>query len=225
MAGSPIRRIAGVHVVILGDFNPAILHPSWLAAKGLIPPEEAEAADLRLVSSSLSAFGVGPLRLRVEKGRFEASTSDTASFLPLRDFVLGLFGILEHTPMTRMGINYLQHFQMANAEEWHSLGDRLAPKEPWVDLLEGTGDREEALPGLKSLTIEGKRPDSTAKAFSVKVQPSRKIPTGVYVETNEEFVASEDDALAELLAVLEATWSSALEFSENLAVALLGGEK
>ena len=34
-------------IVILGDFNPAIFHPSWLAQNELIPNEEVgDASDL-----------------------------------------------------------------------------------------------------------------------------------------------------------------------------------
>ena len=48
----PERRIAGVHVVMLGDFNPAILHPSWLTSKNLIAIPEAEAAEIQVGAES-----------------------------------------------------------------------------------------------------------------------------------------------------------------------------
>lgn len=223
----PERRIAGVHVVMVGDFNPAILHPSWLAAKNLISGAEAEAAEVEVVARELCMFRAEWLRLRVEPHRFEASTSNAAYYLPLRDLVVGLFEVLEHTPVRRLGINYLQHFEMPSEGDWHALGDRLVPKEPWEGLIEGGRERADGrrLPGLKSLTIEGQRPGSAATAFNIKVEPSKRVNNGVYIETNEDFAAEGQDALRELLQVVRSSWGEALEFAEGVALGLLTGRE
>lgn len=226
MKEKPERRIAGVHVVMLGDFNPAILQPSWLASKGLIASEEAEAADIQVIRRELCAYRVEWLHMLVDAGRFEASTTDTSSFLPLRDFVVGLFEILEHTPVRRLGINCLQHFGIASEADWHALGDRLAPKEPWGGLLEGRRARGDGqrLPGLKSVAIEGKRANSSA-VVSVKLEPSKRVPEGVYVEINEDYTPTGEsaDALQECLDVLRTAWQDAVDFAERVSLALLTG--
>ena len=39
-------QFEGVTIVLLGQFNPAIFQPAWLAAENLVRPQEAESAEI-----------------------------------------------------------------------------------------------------------------------------------------------------------------------------------
>lgn len=175
-------EIDGPTLVFTGAFNPAIFHPAWFAKQGLLREEEGK-ADIHVVSQQVADFKLDWLRLQVTQDRFFAQANDSGHALPLRDLVAGTFAFLEHTPIAAMGINRMMHLRIRDEATWHRIGDALAPKEFWNEVLSGR-------PGLRSLTIEGKRPDSQALWLRLKVEPSQRIEHGVYVESNEHYVVS-----------------------------------
>ena len=150
------------NIIVLGHFNPAIFHPMWFAKHDLLPPSEAEAAKLEITHPELAQFQAGWLTVSVQPGRFLAQTEDPSMEMPLRDLVLGTFSVLEHTPLTSMGINRLTWAQIDDEARWHELGHVLAPKSPWADLMadprtsrvEVTSTRGDALPGRVLMRFE-----------------------------------------------------------------------
>jgi hypothetical protein len=205
-------QLDGSSIVLLGSFNPRIFQPFWFAMQGLIRPEEAEKAELKLVHPQITAFDIADFaQLQVSHDRFAVTTLKEPVLL--RDLVLGVFQVLEHTPVRAMGINRDLHFALNSQEDWHALGDHLAPKMVWRELFAA-----EPRPGLKTLVIEGKRPGSNALYTRVKVEPSTRVPFGAYVHVNEHH-QSEDDRgdLVGLMEVLRTTWVEAQQYA--LAVA------
>ena len=91
---------------------------------------------------------------------------------------MGVFAILAHTPVSRMGINRHFHFATPSVDVWHAIGDGLAPKEPWHEIMK--------LPGLRSMLMEGRREETSQGLLHIKVEPSVKVTHGIYVEVNEE---------------------------------------
>ena len=49
-------EISSVNVVLLGDFNPAIFTPAWLALHGLLPESVTDSADLRVAHQQVTEF-------------------------------------------------------------------------------------------------------------------------------------------------------------------------
>src|SRR5947209_7914808 len=98
-------EIEGIHIVLIGAFNPKIFQPAWFAHQGLIRQEEAESAEQVVTVNELSTFTADWLTLQVTPDRLQASTGDAAHFDVLRDLILGTFRLLEHTPVEKMGIN------------------------------------------------------------------------------------------------------------------------
>jgi hypothetical protein len=45
-----------VSIVLVGNFNPAIFQPAWLAAKGLIRESEASAAVVEVIHPELAQY-------------------------------------------------------------------------------------------------------------------------------------------------------------------------
>lgn len=163
--------------VVIGSFNPMIFQPAWLAAQGLVSREEAESVTQGLVHPSLTAFVVGSLQVEVTPERLDVRTADVSSYVVLRDFVAGALNILEHTPVASFGINRLLHLRVASEEEWHNIGHALAPKTPWEGLVDD--------PGMKRVTIRGRRPGVSGATLHVGVEPSTVVHPGVYFDFNE----------------------------------------
>jgi hypothetical protein len=72
------------------------------------------------------------------------------------------------------------HFDVGGEENWHKIGDVLAPKRLWQPHLRGR-------PGMKALQIEeAKRADGLAGKVLVTVQPSEKYTHGVFFDVNND---------------------------------------
>jgi hypothetical protein len=205
-------------IVLVGSFNPAIFHPTWFAREKLIQREEAERADLKIVSPQVSVFSIGWLGLEVTLDRFAARTKQIQHVEPLRDLVLGTFGLLRHTPVDHLGINRQAHYRSASEEEWHELGHRLAPKEPWAGLLEK--------PGMRQLSMQGQRPDEYRGRITVIAAPSFALKPGfgVYFEVNDHYDNDVDERGREcdrMREILGAVWQTSLERASRITQTLM----
>jgi hypothetical protein len=201
-------------IVVVGNFNPAIFSPAWLASEQLISCELADTATIKLIHPSVAAMDVGWLALQVLDKQLVAQTSDAAYFLPLRDFVVGVLSILEHTPVQMLGINANLHFTTSSEEDWHNIGHRLAPKELWNGLLEQTGTR--------SLTIEGRRAKSPARYLRVKVEPSQQVQHGIFFNFNEHYQQEGNNNDAGFAReMLRLQWEGAQQCFQAIAVEVL----
>ncbi len=203
-------------VVLLGKFNPSIFQPAWLAANNLIRQGEAEAANIEVIHREVCVFTADWLNLQVTQTRFVATAVDAVHQIELRDLVLGIFTLLEHTPFDKMGMNRDMHFRMDSREKWHAFGDLLVPKGLW-----GPPIMEQ--PGLRSLVIENQRDEIKLPKLTVKVEPSPRVSPGVYIGTNahHDAGAEDPDAARNLLKVLKDSWESTQAEARRIAEHLL----
>lgn len=179
MAG-PTLSIQTASIVVRGQFNPAILSPGWLLAEGLLGPKEALDVQSQVILNQLSQFHVSWLQCQVTEDQMAVMTDEPPEFERLRDVVVGILKTLPHTTVGAMGLNRTFHFQMPSWDDWHELGDSLAPKSFWEQFLH--------LPGTETVSIHGKRTDEFAGGLLVTVQPSRVVKTGIYVAVNDHYV-------------------------------------
>jgi hypothetical protein len=210
----PMADVA--NTVLLGSFNPAIFQPAWFASKELISEAEAKAATVEVIHPEVAQFKTDWLQLAVTRNRFTAMTSDPSCRIALRDFVVGTFALLEHTPTTHMGLNRAMHVDMVDEARWHRLGHRLAPKEPWNGLV--------AKPGLRTLLMECQRSDDIPGRQYVRVEPSQMHPHAAFIEVTKEFhvvPGQEASATQYFVRHLSADWADAMEEAYNLASSLL----
>lgn len=209
-----IPDISGSMIVLVGSFNPKIFQPEWFARQNLLPPGEAEAAEIKLMIPQVAQIETERFSMQVTDQQFIAASKPNANPLPLRDLVHGTFLILEHTPVTAMGLNFQMHFGIESREEWHRVGDMLVPKEGWNQVLEGR-------PGMLSLTILTNKTEPEGAQFRVKVEPSIHVNPGVYFETNEHYPASGNDALQRLMGILSQRWEEANIYANRVAEHML----
>lgn len=167
-------------VVVLGDFNPKIFHPDWFSSNGLLPPQLTDEASSPLyVSRELTTFVVDDIHIQVEQSRLGLTTKNPAKFPAVKDLALGCLQLLEHTPLKALGLNLDFEKDMETADSWHAVGDGLAPKEPWRDLLQK--------PGLNTIVMEGQRAGCAADRVHIKVKPSPLSQYAVYVGINQHY--------------------------------------
>jgi hypothetical protein len=209
-------EIDGATLVLLGSFNPAIFQPAWFKASELLSGPEADDAEVKVIHPAIADFSTEWLQLSVTRDRFSLHTMSAAHFEQVRDLAVGVFHLLEHTPVTAMGLNRDMHFRIESEERWHALGDRLAPKDIWFEKLRGVGDRDK--PGLRSMTMEG-RPSGDAKCvMNVTVEPSVKIRPGLYVGCNRHYKGDDfQNSLKALMEQLASAWTGALEYASEIA--------
>ena len=202
-------EINAVSIVLIGSFNPAIFNPLWFKVHDLIKPDEADSAKLEITHPEVSSFSTDWLKLQVLHKRFAAATTDPSHFPSLKDLVRGTFSLLEHTPVSKMGLNRLMHFRMSSTKEWHEFGDLVAPKEHWKVIMNK--------PGLISLRMEDPRTEGHKGYVRVKIEPSARIQPGVFVEVNNHYESESENGLEVMMGVLESSWSNVLSSSEEIA--------
>lgn len=212
----PKLELEGASIVLVGSFNPQIFQPAWFSAESLIRKEEGETAQIDLIHPKVAAFSTDWLRLQVTDEQFSVFTTQSAFYEPLRDLVMGTFRLLCHTPIRMMGLNWDFHFRMPSEEAWHTFGHRVAPKEPWAEALKE--------PGMRSLTMEGKRPDSFNGYIRVRVEPSVRVHPGVFININDHYEVRSSEPLRgcdEVIDILDREWRRSLDRSSEMASLLL----
>src|SRR5687768_10210575 len=152
----------GTAIVLRGSFNPAIFHPEWYRARGLLSEPEIQEAEIKIVSQQVSSFTTNQFEFFVSDDAFQIATNHPPAYELLRDLVLGTFKILSHTPIRLMGLNRQVHVDAGPEDRWNDIGNRLAPKRYWERVLQS--------PGTRSITIEGVRPDNYSGYVRVKFE-------------------------------------------------------
>ena len=172
-------------VVILGKFNPSIFHPAWFARFGLLADPEADHAKEMLVTDELTKFRTDWLELQVTRARFLALSDDPSASVSLRDLVASTFSLLEHTHFSALGMNRELHYRVESEEQWHHFGHFLVPKRVWEQHVEN--------PGMRSLTIEGRRVGAPEARIQHKVEPSPRFHPGIFFASNEHYAIMDAD--------------------------------
>jgi hypothetical protein len=209
-----LLELEGFSIVVLGSFNPSIFQPLWLSTNNLIRTEEAKGAKIEIIHRNVSIFATEWFSLQVTDVNFSLESSDPTKTQPLRDLALGVFKILEHTPLTAFGINCHRHFRMSSVESWHAFGHHFAPKESWNNILEE--------PGLRSMVMQGKRANCNALIL-IQVEPSHKITPGVFINVNEhhDLSSTKDASPADrnriLLSALQSSWDDFFSYSSRVS--------
>ena len=132
-------------IVVVGNFNPSIIQPFWLANKKLIRENEAQNAEVNVVHNEITQFNIGWAHFEITPQKFQISTSQEPYFEPIRDLVIEIFKILKETPIKHFGINHMRYFDLRDKERYYNFGNKLVPLNNWNEFLNN--------PRLLSLTI------------------------------------------------------------------------
>ena len=222
-------EIFGATIVLVGSFNPAILTPEWLERNHLIGKDDANVArgsPNLLTSRQVAVVETEWFTLQVLENQFTL-TSKGALLPTLRDLAVGICLLVPHTPITALGMNFLAHFKMPTVEAQHKIGDTLAPKILWNQLL----DLEHESVGLVDLTMRVQpfkrdKPTESKDSLNIQLQPSGRIQFGIFMSYNDhrEMFAHEENGIgakAETAAGIfanywEDSWARAVSMFDNL---------
>lgn len=198
MALSIEPEMSGCSVVMLGDFNPAIFHPSWLHAAGIEGDISEEITELQVVIREISSFRIDSRTYNVMPERFVLETS-TAPWVAIADITRQIFEeFLVHTPIRALGINRTVHFNVASTEIRNNIGRDLAPIVPWGEFgSEMEPDDAAQVGGLQSLTMRRKkRLDTAFLETNAKIEPSARLTghNGIFMEVNHHHVLLDYDS-------------------------------
>lgn len=198
---TPTPEIFSSSIVAVGDFNPAIFSPDWLEQNKLIGEADAEFARERVpdrslfVSHQVTKFESEWFVLQVLEKRFLLISKGVLS-LSFKDLAAGIFQLLPHIPINAVGLNFVGHFKLENQDDYHKIGDILAPKDIWKTLYPSD------FPGLEQITVrfqKGPRdnPVPTKDEKRITVQPSLKLKYGIILSLNDHRDVSirDDDGL------------------------------
>lgn len=215
-------------IVLLGKFNPAIFHPAWFARHSLIRDEEAKQVKDLVVVQDIAQFQVDWLFVQVTPDRFQAHTDDASHSAPLRDLVVSVFTLLEHTPFWALGMNRHLHYKVESEDQWHRFGHMLVPKEAWSRWMKN--------PGMRVLTISASRDEAPGARIQFQVEPSGRVHPGVYCSFNEhrdisrkegaapDEEISQPDQRRALIEALAKGWEGAQNYARMVAEGLLSLE-
>lgn len=216
-------------IVMLGNFNPLIFTPLWFEKIGLIGADDAKKAHFEgkeLEHRDILVYSLDWAQIQVQQNKFSVSVSEEPT-VRLFDLVLGCFKRLRDTPITAMGINRAAHFKINEEDQWQAMGDSLAPKEPWGELL--TTAEGERKGGLRSLVMKQsvtdkdnreRREDGLAGYVQIRVEPSQRVkPYGAFIEVNNHYEVEDPKNVIgcdEITSILESHWHQAIDFSDKV---------
>ncbi len=179
-------EILGASVVLLGQFNPAIFSPAWLAKSGVISEEEAAAAEKPVTHPQIAHISIEHLTIAVETGRFSVSvTSDPV--VRVLDITVQLFrDLLSHTPLRACGINYSEDWRVESFEKRLALGRALAPIGPWGAWGQSlTSNNPDETGGLLELVM--KKPFGPEGHGEAKIEGHQRVTIGPTSEIKDKY--------------------------------------
>lgn len=226
------REIYGASIVVTGNFNPVIFTPDWLRLHKLIGEGDADftsTTGLVGITPQLTQFSTEWFELQVLRTRFVLVAKGGVT-LAVRDLAAGIFSLLSHTPVSAVGLNFTSQYRVPAVEDWHLIGDTLAPKEIWHDVL---SDKSINI-GVENLQLviqHGLRTDLQKvqdNLVRVIFRPSVEIPHGVYIEINHHFATSNDvpegkSQAEHLSSVIASNWERCEGESNRIVEALMHG--
>ncbi len=199
------RDIYTIGVVILGNFNPVILTPQWLSAKGLIRETESDTAKFEFIHPEMTRFEIDWLSVESTRDRIDFKTKRESHFSALRDLIVSFFSNLRETPIDAFGINHLCHFSMKDQKEYANFGYWLSPVEQFSSVLNK--------PKLLSVEyIETKSENNSDGVMRIRITPSDllKDHKSVVFNCNHHFDNPGKDA-KQMISLLVEKW----EYSFN----------
>lgn len=225
---SRIPEIFSASIVAVGAFNPAIFSPDWLERNNLIGPEDAKSAresEGLLYSRQVSVVDTDWFVLQVLEEQLTLSSKGALS-PTLKDLAVSIFSLVAQTPINAIGLNFLGDYKISTVQDFHKIGDVLAPKKIWHEIFP-PADQNVGMVNLSVSVQKGKRGDiivvDDKKVISAQI--SSKFNNGIHLLMNNHYDISKIDqkerTSAEYVAKIiddewQASWDEALEVFDKL---------
>jgi hypothetical protein len=200
-------------IVVVGQLNPAIFQPEWLAQHGLISTPDLDSTKIELIHPDIALFDLPWARIDVRQDLFSLRSKDAAYFPMLKDLAIGIFQLLEHTPVRAVGINSILQFIAKNSNEWHRVGNRLVPKNIWEQYYDGHV-------GMTRVSVTGEKTFGDISAnLNITIAPVASSGiNGVVVNINNHFDLK---STRELHNILSTHWEELQKKSRSISEQIL----
>lgn len=213
-------------IVLVGKLNPLIFQPEWMRANGLIGQKEAEDAregGIEVIHPEVTSIALANMKLQVDPYRFVIQSIEEP-IVRAKDFAVGCFQLLSHTPTGAVGLNYAQTFRVKNMGAWHRFGDKLAPKEPWGALYSDAST--EAHPGgLRTMVMElGPRADGRSGFIRVTVEALETGAPDTKITVNDHYDISQQSKPADAsvaVKLIEECWENSMRRAKAIVQSLM----
>ncbi len=208
-------EIYDLSIVFVGDINPVIISPFWLAHKGLIQETEGENAKVGIVHNEICKFDLEWASFEITRQRFQVRTTKESFFEVSKDVATSIFRLLKDTPLKLLGINHIFHYRLDEVK-YEKLGKVLVPFENWNSVL--------ANPKLLQLEMtEEKRKDGLNGHYRIRISPSELIRSyGVSINLNDQIgrQSEKGTGATELVDLLNKNWKLSLERAQTISTQL-----
>lgn len=174
--GPYVAGAGATSIVLRGQFAPGLFAPAWFRSAALIGDSVDE---IRSITNDAADFSVGDIDVFVTEDTLQLGSKAPEQALQLRDLAIGTLRALRGIRIAALGINRATHSSVEDLRAMHRIGDTLAPKRPWDDVLHS--------PGVRSIETWGVRDDGWKGRVGVVVEPSAYIQPGVYIGVNDHF--------------------------------------
>lgn len=211
-------------IVLVGNFNPVIFQPHWFSESGIIRKEEADSAKVEVVHPEVSMFKLDWMRLNVQPMIFSVDTIQDAYYEIIRDFSVGTFRLLQHTPLLQLGINYNFIYDIGDKKKWNDFGHKLTPKELWGKFLNE--------PGMSAIKVEEKPIEhdelGCKETTKISISPESKLTKsgyGIFIQVNNHFQLIEKQKIRSattIIDTLEKRWDDVMSKSKDIVENLIG---
>lgn len=222
------EQIVNGSLVIIGAFAPAMFTPEWFLKNNLIGETDREEMlkDGRtIVSASGSQVESETLSITITPTRLQLLTKDVLRPV-IKDVALNMLQLLGRVPVTMVGLNFMGHYSMGSQDEYHAVGDTLAPKDIWKKVF----DNPSWSVGLTDLSVKvhpaprGEKND-VRDGITVRVQPSAQVDQGILLTYNnhKEINDSDPKLFSDEVAYdfINAHWDESLQDSRRVFGELL----
>lgn len=217
MALKDYLQVNNLTLIIVGNFNPLIIQPYWLAYKKLIREHEAIKASetIEVIHEEVVRFKLDWASIEVTRERFVISTTSEQYFQIVFDLITSIIGILKETPIRAFGINHLLHYALNNEKYYYDFGNKLVPLSNWSGFMND--------PKMLHLDmIENQRKDKLPGHFRVKVLPSDLVPSsdnGIMIQVNNHFdiKTEKPDSSVVFLQTISKSWQESFTRTYEIA--------
>jgi len=227
----PTLEIFAAQLIVVGSFNPPIFSPEWLKSHGLIGSDDCDAAiqnDSYAITPEIARFETDWFSLQVVQNQF-ALVSKGAVTPQLKDLLIGIFTIIDQTPVSAAGLNYIGQYKIPSRDAYHRIGDILAPKTIWAKFY--SAENNESL-GLAELTIQvdsgirGNEVRATERVKKINLSVSPFVPHGVQMKFNDHNpiivdVKNRKNSAELLIDLVNNHWESSMEESKKVFIGVL----
>jgi hypothetical protein len=205
---APVRR----SIAFVGQFNPVIVQPRWLASIGVLELEEADEATPPLISPELTLVRTPRLLLQVTHERALLQTgSEVSDPSWLSETTQRLFAELPHTPISGFDLVHEAHIISADFV-WGDLAAKLIHGRA-VEALVEQGE-------LQSIEI-GRNRDG--EEMLVVLEPSLEKERAIYVRVQRGYQVEDNQGVGSAgraMTQLNAAWPGVVEDMDNIVSSL-----